>query len=751
MCEKPRLNRGSRAALALVAAALAMLPPCGAALAQRPRVALVLGGGGARGIAHLGVLKALEALRIPVDCIAGTSMGALVGGAYASGVSVDEMQRRLSKVDWDALFVDDPPRIEKPYHAKHDDFLTLFHFELGQRGASLLLPTGSTAGYKFEFLLRDMVARAGNFADQDFDRLPIPYRALATDIADGTSRVFRRGDLVKAMRASMSVPGVIAPVDIEGHLYVDGGLLQNLPVAAARQTCGDVVIAVDVGTGLLPRDELLSGLSISLQMLRVLMEQNVRASIAALRPTDFLLRPELGTYSAMDFEHALSLVGTGEAAVMAQAQALRRLSVSEAEYRAWRAGVEARLPAVPPVTDVKVSTAMGRVNPEVIERQLAQVPGIDLRARPETDFSLSNLEHRLEEVYGGGDFERMDYQMVDHDGARTVDVRGVEKSWGPNYVKLGLGVASDSYQTRFDVSASHRMTWLNSLGAEWRNDARIGYRDLFSSEFYQPVSFRAGAFVAPRVEWRNDPLVYFVNGNRVGGAEVQTGRLHLDGGLQNKYGELRAGVFAGRLQSKAEFGLVEVVPDMALRQAGYTASFTFDQIDSPTLPRDGVYARLNTFGTVRSWGSDDQYNKSEATLIAAKSLGPHALQVGGYVGETMQGKLPVYDPFFLGGFQRGSGYRMDELLGVRVALARAVYTYRFTALPPQLGRGVYLGGSIESTRAALGVDPAADEHWRPSISLFIGADTILGTAYLAYGQGLSDNRPRTLYLMLGLP
>ena len=741
-------RRLARALLLLVAL---VLPLSGAGAEPRPHVALVLGGGGARGIAHLGVLKALEELRIPVDCVAGTSMGALVGGAYAAGVSVEEMRRRLSKVDWDALFVDDPPRDEKPFHAKRDDFLSLFHFELGQRGASLLLPTGSTAGYKFVFLLREMVARAGNFADQDFDRLPIPYRALATDIADGTSRVFRRGDLVKVMRASMSVPGAISPVEIDGHLYVDGGLLQNLPVDAARQVCGDVVIAVDVGSGLLPRDELASGLSISLQMVRVLMEQNVRASIAALRPADVLIRPELGEYRSMDFEHALSLVGTGEAAVLAQADKLRRLSVSEEAYRAWRAGVEARLPRVPPVTDVKVSTALGRVNPEVIQRQLAEVPGIDLRARPETDFSLPNLHRRLEEVYGSGDFERMDYQMVDRDGVRTVDVQGVEKSWGPNYLKFGLGFASDSYQTRFDASASHRMTWLNSLGAEWRNDARIGYNELFSSEFYQPVSFRAGAFVAPRVEWRNDPLVYYIDGNRVGGAEVQTARLHLDGGVQNKYGEARLGVFTGRLESRPDFGLLHVVPDEKLQQAGYTASFTFDQIDSPTLPRDGLFIRLTTFGTLKSWGSDDEYNKTELTVVGAKSFGPHALQLAAYTGDTLSGDLPIYDPFYLGGFLRGSGYRMDELIGVRTSLARAVYSYQFSALPPQLGRGVYFGGSIEGTRAALGIDPAADARWRPSMSLFVGAETILGTAYLAYGQALSDNGPRTVYLMLGVP
>ncbi|MFM1892118.1 MAG: hypothetical protein RLZ44_1195, partial [Pseudomonadota bacterium] len=446
---------------------LAVLFPASAAMAaeQRPRVGLVLGGGGARGVAHIGVLKVLEELRIPIDCIAGTSMGSLIGGVYAAGVSLDDMTARLAQIDWDEIFTDDPPRTEKPFRAKRDDYQNLFRLELGQRGTELLLPPGSTAGYKFEFLLREMVAGAGNMSDQDFDQLPIPYRAMDTNLEQGTAKTFREGDLVKAMRASMSVPGVIAPVEIDGALYVDGGLLQNVPVAAAREACADVVIAVNVGSGLLPRDKLNTVVGVSLQMINVLMAQNVRDSMSSLAPQDVLIEPQLGDFSSAAFSEAMPLIELGEAAARAKADALRRFSVSEAQYRAWRASVAARLPTVPPVTDVKVVTRGGWVNPEVLERELASVPGIDLRRRPETDFSLENLNTRLEQVYGRGDFERMDYRMMDSQGTRTVEVRGVEKSWGPHYLKFGLGLAADSDQTRFTADLSHRNTWVNSLGA----------------------------------------------------------------------------------------------------------------------------------------------------------------------------------------------------------------------------------------------------------------------------------------------
>ena len=716
-----------------------------------PRVGLVLGGGGARGIAHIGVLRVLEEMRIPIACIAGTSMGSLVGGVYAAGVPLDEIAARLSDLDWDDLFTDDPPRIEKPFRAKRDDFQNLFHLELGQRGTKVLMPPGSTAGYKFEFLLREMVARSGNFTDQDFDHLPIPYRAMATDIENGTSKEFRDGDLVKAMRASMSVPGAIAPVEIDGALYVDGGLLQNLPVAAAREACADVVIVVDVGSGLLPRDQLNSALGISLQMINVLMAQNVRESIESLGPDDVLISPELGDFSAANFAESMTLVATGEAAARSMADQLRRFSVSAEDYQAWRESVTARLPTVPSVTNVRVATTGGRVNPQVLEGELARQPGIDLRAHPESDFSLENLNTRLEQVYGRGDFERMDYHVIDRQGTRTVEVQGVEKSWGPNYLKFGLGLASDSDQTRFDASASHRSTWLNPLGAEWRNDLQIGYRDQLASEFFQPLTPGSSFFVAPRLDLQREPIVYYLDGRRIGDYRVKHARAHLDFGAQNKYGEVRLGAFAGTLKAEEDFGLFTFVPDFDLTQVGYNLQVTFDQIDSPSFGRNGVLAQLSSFGTVGDWGSEDDYNRTELFLLGAKSIGQHSVQLAGYFGASLNGDLPNYDPLLLGGFLRGSGYRMDELVGNSVAMARAVYSYKIASLPPPLGRGVYVGGSLEATRASLGVNLKSDKEIRPSASVFVGADTFLGPAYLAFGHAFSDDDPNAVYLLLGTP
>ncbi|MDH3289167.1 MAG: patatin-like phospholipase family protein [Betaproteobacteria bacterium] len=736
---------------ALLILAGAITSTLAAAQTERPRIGLVLSGGGARGVAHIGVLKVLEEMRVPVDCIAGTSMGALVGGVYASGEPLDKITESIGKVNWDEIFTDEPPRSERPFNVKRDDFTPLFRFQLGLRDWKLLLPPGTTSGYKFEFLLRVLTNRAGNFPDQDFDRLPIPYRAVATNLENGEMTVFRRGDLAKALRASMSVPGLISPMDIDGVLHVDGGLVRNLPVDIAREACADVVIAVNLGSPLLPRSELNSVLGVALQSINLLTEQNVRRSLGQLRAGDILIEPKLGSFSAGNFQGALKTIPIGEAAARAEREALARLSVSEDDYRAWREAALAKLVPAPKVTGTRVTTGDGWVNPKVIEDELEEVPGIGLRVRAETDFSLEHLNDRLVQIYGRGDFESMGYSMVDGEGRRTVLIEGIEKSWGPDYVRFGLGLATDTEQTRFNALVSHRKTWINSLGAEWRNDLQLGYTKFFRSEFYQPLGLRSGAFVAPRIELQREPIVFFLNERKIGDYEVSYARAYLDVGLQNKFGEARIGSFTGTLKAKEDFGLTTGVPDFDIQQVGYTARFVFDQIDNPNFPRDGVLAVLRTFGTVKDWGSDDQYNKTDLLLMAAKSFGPHAIQLAGGFGYTFEGEPPPYDPFQLGGFLRGSGYLIDQLSGENVEFARAVYSYRLARLPTALGRGVYAGGSLEGVRVRGPLDPFNNSKVRPAASIFLGAETFLGTAYIAYGHAFGDQSASAFYFLLGNP
>ena len=237
----------------------------------RPRIGLVLGGGGARGAAHIGVLKELERLRIPVDAIAGTSMGAIVGGLYATGVNAEDLEELVSSLDWNAALSDTAAREDMSFRRKQDEREFPINFELGLRGTDLVLPKGVIQGQELDLLLRKLTLHASHITD--FDNFPIPFRAIASDIVAGEAVVMDSGDLAMAIRASMSVPGVFAPARIDGRLLVDGGLIGNLPIDVMKEMGVDIIIAVDVEFPLYKSEELKSVLTISEQMLTILIRK----------------------------------------------------------------------------------------------------------------------------------------------------------------------------------------------------------------------------------------------------------------------------------------------------------------------------------------------------------------------------------------------------------------------------------------------------------------------------------------------
>jgi len=304
---------------------------------NRPRIGLALSGGGARGFAHVGVLRALETLRIPVDCIAGTSAGSAVAAAYASGLTPDEIEKFLKSADWDRDMFDDlPPRKDLSTRRKSEEKSYMFDVTVGLRDGSIMLPPGLISGQKIELFLHAMLGESGIF--ESFDQLAIPFRAMATDLEAGELVVQDRGSLVTAVRASMAVPSAFAPVQSEGKLLVDGGLTRNMPVDIVRKMCADVVIAVDIGSPLLTRQELSNPFGIGGQMISILMERNMRDSRAEIRPgIDVLVRPELGDISAANFTRGIQGIPAGEAAMLAARGDLSRMILSETDYSAWQA------------------------------------------------------------------------------------------------------------------------------------------------------------------------------------------------------------------------------------------------------------------------------------------------------------------------------------------------------------------------------------------------------------------------------
>ena len=708
---------------------------------KRPRICLVLSGGGARGAAHVGVIKVLEEYRVPVDCIAGTSMGALVGAAYATGTSTPEMDTILKTISTELLFKENPPRQERSMRRKEDDYGILFTPEVGLEDGQVKFGKGIVTGVQLETVLRQLSKAKGHYR---FDELPIPYRAVATDLVTGKAVVFHEGELANVMRASMSVPGAVAPAEFNNMILVDGMLTSNLPIQTAREEMGaDIVIAVNVGTPLLTREQLGGIFGVSGQMLSILTEQNVQASLATLQPTDILISPELGNFSTGDFDHLQQIVPLGEVAARKVADRLAQLSLPPAEYAALRKRQTIEVVADRrPVDEIRFDN-LERVNPKTAQAAMDTKVGEPI--------DQQTLDKDMRRIYGTGDFEHVNYRYLEEPGKRILAVEAVEKSWGPNYLRFGLGLSSDfSGDAFFNILGSYRKTWLNSRGAEWRTDVQFGRTSGLYTEFYQPFSATSRFFVAPHAAVERRTADLYSDDDRVATYEMTSMLAGVDLGSQfSRYGELRVGMLGGRLKPQLDTGPESLSPgDSRIQQGAYRAILKLDQLDSIHFPRAGWRLGANVFDSTSALGADDEYTKWDVDAHAVYSFGNHTLNFAMKSGDKLgNDPLPRYDQFQWGGFLTGSGYATGQLLGEELQFGRMMYYHRI--LEGSIFEGAYSGFSLEFSRIGSPLVPGNSEDWLKSAGVFIAADSPLGPVYLGYGHAEDGNK--SFYFYLGRP
>jgi NTE family protein len=724
---------------AAVACAVWLVAP---AMAQdvRPKVGLVLSGGGARGGAHIGVLKALEELRVPVDVIVGTSAGSIVGAAYATGMSLTEIEREMGGLNTAMLFRD-IERAEVPLRTKIHDNINYIGPEMGIQAGGIALPKGAVAGVSMEAVLRRLTHRQ---RVEDFDRLPIPFRAVATDLTTSEMVVLGHGNLAIAVRASMAIPAVVDPVELDGRLLVDGGPSRNLPVDVARALGADVVIAVNIGTPLLKREEIRSLLSVSDQMTRILTNSNVAASIREMGPDDVLLTPDLGTVTTGDFDRLGEAALAGEKAAREAAGALSRYAVAPDRYAAWRAGtVVAEDTSRQPIDAIRVK-GTERVNPEVVMAAMKSKVG--------EPFDAVRADGDIKRIYARGDFERVAYTITEEPSVgRVMTAEVSEKSWGPNYLRFGLGLSTDLEGSAvFNLAATHRATWLNQLGGEWRNDVQIGHTDSIASEWYQPLTPAQRLFVAARVEGMREPFEVYEDGDRI--AWFRRGYLGagLDVGTPiGRGGELRVGLVRGRVRMLTDTSAVAgslIQPNA--QTGGVLARLRYDTLDNLRFPTRGYAGEFRVFASRPELGADDTYTKLSGTLNGARAWGRHSMQVGLRGAKSVSdGDLPVHELYSLGGFLRLSGYKTGEFLGRELAFGRLIYNYRLSV--PGLLDGAFFGASAEAGRIGDRVSRNSGAVTRQGYSLYLSLDTPLGPVYAGLGH-TGDGR-QSVYLYLGLP
>jgi NTE family protein len=723
-------------AIAFKAHAQAPEPP------SRPKVALVLSGGGARGLAHIGVLKALRDQRIPVDLIVATSMGSIVGGAYAAGHTPEELEAHVDAADWDLMFSDRPPREALSFRRKEDDRRFIGRTELGIKPEGVVLPRGAFGAQNLEEFLRVIARPAGEA--RTLNDLPVLFRAVATDLVTGEQVVLSDVSLPVAMRASMSIPGAFAPTEVNGRLLGDGGLVRNLPVEAARELGADVIVAVNVGTPLLPRAELSSALGVAQQMVNILTEQNVAISLASLRPHDILISPDLSGVTFIDFERGKELIARGEAAGREAASRLARLAAEPRHYALWESARTRRgvLPDVN-VAAVRIE-GTARTNPEALRREITDRIGIE-PGKPVSEEQLASASRLL---YGIGDFERVDVRSQLEQGRRVVVVDVREKPWGPNYLRVAARAVSDFHADgRFSLSFQHTHTWLNSWGAEWRGELEIGDVRRLHTSVFQPLGPGSPWFVEGVLESAKSSFDLFGSGfrrtDRI--TTSTTGATATFGRRIGNSGVARIGVGHERYRSRP--AISSRLDPVTTRDSAdiAVAAATFDTLDDPNFPRRGY---LVEGVTRRHWfeGPADPVQSFSLQGVFPWTYG--RLTVLGIVsaGHT---RGDDRGGFGLGGFLNLSGTPAGAISGSHVLGGSALLYYRMGELPRALGRGWYAGVSAEAGNAWASRSEVSLSDVRKAASVYIGLDTVIGPMYVAWGHTFGGKS--AFYLFLGPP
>ena len=701
----------------------------------QPKIGLVLSGGAARGLAHVGVLKALEEQGIRVDAIAGTSMGAVIGGLYASGYKIDELEKLALDIDWQEALSDDPPREDIPFRRKQDDRDFLVRQKLSFRDdGSLGLPLGVIQGQNLSLLLESLLAHSSDI--RDFDKLPIPFRAVATDIVNGDKVVFRKGHLPQVIRASMSIPAVFAPVEINGQLLVDGGMVDNIPVDVAREMGVDRVIVVDIGTPLRPRKQLTTVFDILNQSTTLMTRSNSEVQLASLTPDDILIQPALSAIGATDFGRSQDIISAGYRATQALAPRLADLRhPADVQLDIARTAEE----RTPVITAVKIEND-SKIDDAVIRYYIRQPVGEPL--------DLARLQRDMGTLYGLDYFDQVQYRVVHKGKERTLVISARAKRSGTDFLRLGLNLSDDMRgDSAFNLGASYRVNGINRLGAEWLTRVQIGDKQELYSEFYQPLDVGSRYFVAPYINAQSQNVESILDNDPIAEYRLERYGFGLNLGRQiGNSGEIRLGI--GEAWGKADVRIGDHdLPSTSFNEGFYDIKYSFDSLDNVYFPHSGYDIGLSVRQFDPALGSDDRYRQWEFHLDKALSYGPDTWILGGRYGRTLDKAEVVTSSFLLGGARQLSGFRQDAISGQNISLMRAVYYRRLTPrsyLPFDFP--LYAGASLERGRA-WNNDNDFDSGYINAASIFIGFDTPLGPLNFSYG--FNDDDQKALYLNLG--
>jgi len=710
----------------------------------RPKIGVVLSGGGAKGAAHIGVLKVLEKNHVPVDYIVGTSIGAYVAGLYALGYSAAQIEEIMLTLPWDDGYSDFIPRQSLAFEDKKLRDQYNLSFRLGYSDGELKTPTGLLLGQSAGQLLQISTDVVPKFTS--FDDLAIPYRAIASDIVTAKAVVITKGSITKAMRASASVPGVVDPVNIDGQLLVDGGIANNMPVDVVKAMGADIVIAVDIGSPLLGKEDINSAIDVISQLSNILTNTTTLLQKEQLSEQDILLRPAIDELSTTDFSIMPQALILGEKAALSAQASIAKLAINPQDYKnhlelkhkksqVWFANFANPIVAITYQNNSTVSQT-------IIQEKLAIAIGDVV--------SKETLNAAVTRIYALNQFEHVDAEFIDLPQGRHLIVTTQKKSWGPNFLHFGFSLQSDfSSKSIVAVDMAYIQHDLTLYGGEWRNEAKLGWESMFASEFYQPLAKNQRYFSSARIEFAQDKW------------EPTQTRPE----LVNEYFQANVGLGVNYTDNGAvEFGFIgedgrlsfkdEISASFDYRSVGAYVSFDYDSLDSMHFPTQGnklslnFYLRKENYDEVTGIAPKDDSFEVQFDWRGAFSFRHHA-----FAGIVSFSSLDNDSDFSvhvseLGGFLNLSGYQQDALIGAHKAFAAIVYQYDLgRELFGQTSLPLYLGTSIEAGNVWAVNDSIKLDDLIPSGSVYLGTDTSFGPAVL--GIGFASGGNSTAFISLG--
>jgi NTE family protein len=698
--------------------------------AGRPRIGLVLGGGGAKGAAHVGVIRVLDQLRIPIDCIVGTSMGALVGGIYATGVDAEELEKRVRAISWSDAIAFQGRRDKLPMRRKLAGVTYSNTLEFGVRDAGLTVPSGFINTQNIEQTIRLLAGRG--LGVRDFDRLPIRFRAIATDMQKGEMVVLDSGDLATAMRASMAVPGLFAPVSMEGRVLGDGGLTRNVPVDIARQTCADVVIAVAIPNPVPTPEEMQSPLTMVSRTLDVLVGANERQQLESLGSSDIAIVIDPGMITSGSFARVAEAIPLGETAALARREELVRYAVSETEYLAWREHTARGARSSVQLAEVNVD-GLKRVDERYVRTKLGLKSGsiVDQRL----------LSDRVDDVYALDEFDRVEYALTGDPDRPALEVMAYEKPWGPNLIRfdVGLQVTSDS-ETAFILGGDYVRSGLNAFGGEVHGVLAFGRTSTAKLSLYQPVERQRRLFIEPGLSASRSIEDIYVDDDAVARFKFSEafGTLEIGQVFGNR-AEFRAGIVSGLREARRDIA-VDVFPDRIEEgYGGWTLGATYDTRDRVTVPTRGWLARARYFNSDEGLGSEPgvEYSRLDGLIAHTLPLWDDVVELTLMGGTSFGNELPIYDLFSLGGPNSFPGFNIGEQRGEEYWAGNARYLHKVADISPLFGQALYVGLQLSAAEMRARLDGLPPEKVY-SGAVFLGGRTPLGPLTLSLATTSSD-------------